>query len=307
MKQTTFTLLFFCAIALLSCRKDNNQPGIREYDDDQIKNYISANGISGMSRDTSGMYYKIIQTGSGTPIQYTDNISIVYSVRSVDGKFIAEDTVVNHLQSYVGHIASTGYPIGFGITGVQQAIRDILKYRGGSMRLLVPSRLAYGVAGAGSGSSSVATRIAGNQSLDIYIHVISDQAAYDKATITKFIAANNLGANVFEDPDGYWYNLRTPGTGTVPINDNSTVTMTYTVRLLNDNIVDQYNPSAPTQAFEIPELIKGVQLGLKKHATAGALLTFVIPSAKAYGKEVAGSVPANSVLRFEVQVLATSP
>jgi hypothetical protein len=45
-------------------------------------------------------------------------------------------------------------------------VYNLLKHKGASMRLLVPSRLAYGKTGYGSGSvTNVNSRIAGNQSL----------------------------------------------------------------------------------------------------------------------------------------------
>lgn len=307
MKQTTFTLLFFAVIALASCRKNDTNPTLVEFDDEQIKTYMTANGISGLTRDTSGMYYKIITPGTGAPIEYSDNLSIVYTVRSVDGKYSSTDTIINHFQDYVGRLADSGFPLGFGVIGVQRAVHDLLKYKGASMRLMVPSRLGYGVTGAGSGSSSVsAGRIAGNQCLDLYIHVINNQDDYDKATIRNFITANNLGASAIEDADGYWCNIRTPGTGTVPITDNTTITATYTARLLNGTIVDQYNLTGGT-TFEIPSLVVGVRDGLKKYGRAGSLITFIIPSAKAYGKVVNGAIPANSNIRFEVQIISVNP
>lgn len=307
MKQTNFTLLFFAVITLMACNKDKYDVTITQYDDEQIKNYISANGITGMTRDGSGMYYKIINSGSGKAIEYSDNISIVFTARTVDGRFVSEDTVINHYQGYAGHISSTGYPLGFGVKGLQQAVHDILKYRGASMRILIPSNLAYGVGGAGAGSSEVSTRIGGNQCLDVYVHLISDQEKYDQSVIKNFIASNNLGSSVLEDPtDHYWYNIRTPGTGTVPINENSTITATYTVRLLNGTVVNEYNLVGGA-LLEIPNQIKGLQAGLKKYATAGALITFVFPSSLAYGTTSATGIPANSVIRYEIQVIATAP
>ncbi|MFD2145139.1 hypothetical protein [Mucilaginibacter antarcticus] len=211
MKQTTFTFLFFTVIALASCRKDKNELTLNEYDDEQIQTYMTVNGVSGLTRDTSGMFYKTISPGIGAPIEYSDNVAIVYTVQSIDGKYASTDTVANHYQGFAGQIANTGFPLGFGVIGVQRAVHDLLKRKGGSIRVIIPSRLDYGVAGAGSGSSSVsAGRIAGNQSLDLYIHVVDNQAQHDKIAIQKFIANSNLGSSVFEDPDGYFYNIRTP-------------------------------------------------------------------------------------------------
>jgi FKBP-type peptidyl-prolyl cis-trans isomerase FkpA len=307
MKQTTFTFLLFATIALVSCRKDNYGPTIKEYDEDQIKSYINANGISGMIRDTSGMYYNIITPGTGTAIDYSDNIAVVFSVRSVDGKYISVDTIRNHFQEFAGHITSIINPLGIGVSGVQSAIHNILKYRGGAVRLIVPSRLAYGTGGAGSGSSELTSgRIAGNQCLDYYIHIIDNQAAYDVASIKRYLANNNLTSVMQYDPAGFWYQISTPGTGTIPITENSTIGITYTASLFNGTVVDQYN-SAPPVNFDVPDLIQGVQIALKKYATAGALVRIIMPSSLAYGKSVAGLVPSNSCFRFDVQVVSVSP
>lgn len=308
MKQTTFTFLLFATIALVSCRKDNYGPTIKEYDEDQIKSYISTNGITGMTRDTSGMYYSISNPGTGAVIDYSDNISVVFSVRSVDGKYISVDTITNHFQQFAGHITSIVNPLGIGVQGVQLAIHNILNHRGGAMRLIVPSRLAYGTSGAGSGSSELTSgRIAGNQCLDYYIHVIDDQAAYDNASIKRYLANNNLTSVMQYDPAGFWYQIDVPGTGTVAITENSTIQMTYTASLFNGNVVDQYNDASNLQPFDVPDLIQGVQIALKKYATAGTLIRIIMPSSLAYGKTGSGSVPPNSCFRFDAQVRSISP
>lgn len=318
MKQTTFTLLLFSIIALVSCRKDKYDPTIKEYDDDQIKSYVSTNGITGMQRDTSGIYYKITDPGlTGSDIQYPDTISMVFTIRSIDGKYISSDTIANHYAGVAGHIYGTVSPLGLNVPGLQSAIHDILKHPGGIMRVIIPSHLAYGVSGAGSGSSTITTnRIAGNQSLDYYVHIIgnrradathpSDQEAYDQMVIKNYIGTNGL-TTMKQDPEyGYWYSIGVPGTGTVPITDNSTVSVTYTTELLNGTIADQYNVDGPGQPFDIPDLIKGVQFSLKKYATTGTLMTVLIPSHLAYGN-IASSIPPNSCVRYDVRVLAVAP
>ncbi|MBC7401130.1 MAG: FKBP-type peptidyl-prolyl cis-trans isomerase [Mucilaginibacter sp.] len=307
MKQTTFTFLLFATIALVSCRKDNYGPTIREYDEDQIKSYISTNGITGMTRDTSGIYYNISNAGTGAAIDYSDDISVVFSVRSVDGKYVSTDTISNHFQEFAGHITNINRPLGIGVPGVQLAIHNIINHHGGAAHIIVPSRLAYGVSGAGSGSSSLTSgRIAGNQSLDYYIHIVDNQAAYDVASIKRYLANNNLTSVMQYDPAGFWYQISTPGTGTVPITDNSTIGVTYTASIFNGLVVDQYN-STPAQSFDVPDLIQGVQIALKKYATAGALIRIIMPSSLAYGKTTAGLVPANSCFRFDVQVVSVAP
>jgi FKBP-type peptidyl-prolyl cis-trans isomerase FkpA len=311
MKQTIFTFLFFTAIVLVSCRKDKYNPNIAQYDDDQITAYIKANGLTGMVRDTSGIYYKIITPGTGSVIQYTDSISMVYTLSSFDRKYISADTIINHFEDFTGHIAAKGYPY-----GLQFAIHNILNHTGGIMRLLIPSHLAYGVSGTGSGSSSVNnSRISGNQCLDYYIHIIASQEdaaktnnqdVYDQRVIKNYIAANGLSSSMKQDPSGIWYSISTPGTGTVAITDSSTVTATFTVALFNLTIASQYNISGGA-SIDIPDLIPGMQTALKKYATAGTLMTVLIPSSLAYGKSAQSPIPSNSCVRYDIQIVGVSP
>jgi FKBP-type peptidyl-prolyl cis-trans isomerase FkpA len=305
MKQTIFTILLFTAIGLVSCKKDKYEPDIKQYDEDQITAYIKANNLTGMIRDTSGIYYKIANPGAGTAIQYTDSISMVYTLNSFDGKYISNDTTTNHFENFVGHINATGYPL-----GLQNAIYNIVNHRGAIARLLIPSHLAYGVSGTGSGSSTLTnSRISGNQSLDYYIHIISDQNAYDQLVIKNYLASNGLTGSIKQDPSGIWYLITTPGTGTVAITDSSTITATYTLKIFNGTIVDQYNTGGGV-SIDIPDIIKGMQYALKNYATAGTLMSVIIPSSLAYGKTPHSSivtVPANSCIRYDIQLLDVSP
>jgi FKBP-type peptidyl-prolyl cis-trans isomerase FkpA len=175
MKQTIFTLLLFSTLGLFSCRKDKLQPNVQQYDQTEIQNYIAANNITGMLKDTaggdtSGIYYKILIPPTGTTrLTYSTNVYFVFSLRSFDGLYTNVDTILNHFGGYVGHITNNALPY-----GLEVAILNDLKYGGGSMRILIPSRLAYGLSGYGSGSSTIAnTRIAGNQCLDYYVHMIT--------------------------------------------------------------------------------------------------------------------------------------
>lgn len=308
MRRYTYTLLFFGLLALVACRRDRYNPTITQYDDDQIKAYMSANGLSGFSRDTSGIYYKLLNPGRDTALQYTNNVSMVFTVKSVDGKYTSSDTLFNHYDGFLGHISTTTSPLGLDVVGLQQAIHDIVKRNGAIARIIVPSKLAYGVSGAGSGSSSnTAGRIAGNQSLDYYVHLIGDtvaQEAYDDMVIKNYITTNNI-TNIQKDPAGYWYQIREAGPGTVPITYQSSIIVTYTMTLLDGSIASQNNTTNGV-AMDIPDLIPGVQMAMKKYGRAGALLTFLFPSRLGYGK-LTTSLPPNSVLKYDVRILSVSP
>lgn len=308
MKQAIFTLLLLSTIGLISCRKTQVDLDIKQYDQEQIDSYISTNGITGMQRDlsggdTTGIYYKIILPGNGVGYKYTDSISFVYTIKTFDGLYNSSDTILNHYSLYVGQITQTGLP-----SALQLMVKNVLK-KGGSMRILIPSRLAYGVKGAGSGSSSTAnTKIAGNQCLDYYIHAINDQDAYDDGVIVKYIAANSL-TGYQKAPSGLYYKINKAGTGTVPITDNTVININYVGSLLNGTVFDSYvtADNASGTSFEVPVMVLGVREGAKNYCTKGSNVSFIMPSRLGYGSGATGKIVPNSCIRFDMVVVDTTP
>jgi FKBP-type peptidyl-prolyl cis-trans isomerase FkpA len=261
--------------------------------------------------DTSGIYYKIIQHGTGTPLTYSDNVSFVFTLKSFDGKYSSTDTIVNQYLGYIGHITTGGLPY-----GLELAIINDLKYSGGSMRVLIPSYLAYGVNGYGSGSINVAgSHIAGNQCLDYYVHVINKQpdtvaqAKYDDLVINNYLVANNLTG--YTNDGGTYYKITTQGSGTDPITENTTAEVEYNERLLNGTVLGGINPTADpgvdSTSFEIPALIPGVTRMLEKHAVKGTVISMIIPSGQAYGLLSPTGTPPNACLRYEFTIIDVSP
>lgn len=299
MKLKFFTLLLLSAICFVSCRKIANDPDIKQYDQLQIQNYIAANGISGMVRDTAGgdttgTYYKIITPGTGARVDYPSIVSYVYTLRSFDGKYAITDTVVNHSYGVLGHILPNGLML---------AIRNDLKNLGGQMRVLIPSHLAYGKNGyvQGGGSTTIANgRIAGNQGLDITVNLIADETAYDQLVIKNYMAANNLSGYT-ETSDGLWYKITTPGTGAT-IYDDSSITLNYTLYLMNNTNPDA-NMYASTNTYLINDLsiqVNGFVEGLKLLGKGGGAISIIVPSNLAYGTTSTGGIPSNACLRWDI-------
>jgi FKBP-type peptidyl-prolyl cis-trans isomerase FkpA len=315
MKQTIFTFLLLSTIGFISCRKTGTEPNIVQYDQTQIQNYIKANGITGMQQDTvggdtSGIYYKTILPGSGAPLAYSDEVSFVFTLKSFDGLYSSTDTIVNQYLGYIGHISSAGLPVGLEI-----AIMNDLKYSGGSMRVLIPSYLAYGVNGYGSGSISVAgSHIAGNQCLDYYVHIIDKQpdtvaqAKYDDQVINNYLVAQNL-KSLYTNDGGVYYRIQTAGSGTDPITDNTTIQATYNERLLNGTVLGGANQTTgiDSTAFDLPTLIPGVTRMLEKHAVKGTVISMILPSGQAYGISSPSGTPPNACLRYEFTIVNVSP
>jgi FKBP-type peptidyl-prolyl cis-trans isomerase len=317
MKQKIFTLLLISAIGLVSCRKDKIEQNIKQYDESQIQNYISTHGITGMKKDTTGgdttgIYYKIILPGkivppatTLVPLDYPDIVSYVFQLSSFDGKYISTDTIQNHLEDYLGHLTNDALP-----AGLQLAIKNLVKYKGASARLLIPSHLAYGVSGYGSGSSSSTnTKIAGNQCLDYYVHIIDDYKTYDEQVIKNNwditgytrVQSTTLPGNY------YYYKTLTSGTGTNPIGESTIINCTYTGSLLNGTVFDGGNNGTNTVNPTISTLVPGVKEALENFAVAGTKISIIIPSTLGYANTSSGTIPVNSVLRFTFQIITTTP
>jgi FKBP-type peptidyl-prolyl cis-trans isomerase FkpA len=311
MRQKFFTLLLIAAIGLVSCRKDKVEQNIKQYDESQIQSYITANGITGMQKDTSsldsaGIYYKLILPPKvDTLLDYPDKVSIVFTVRSLDGKYTSADTINNHIEDYLGHLTSDALPY-----GLQIAIKNIVKHKGASARLMIPSHLAYGVSGYGSGSSTnVNTKIAGNQSLDYYVHIISDYKTYDEQVIknnfdvTGYVRKNSL----LKPGNFYYYKILNPGTGGTPITVNSTITATYTGSLLNGTVFDGSNNGDNISApLVVSSLVPGVQEALQQNVVVGTKISIIVPSTLGYANTSSGTIPINSVLRFTFVIVSVA-
>ncbi len=123
------------------------------------------------------------------------------------------------------------------------------------------------------------------------------QADLDDKIITDYISNNHLNAT--KTGSGLYYVISTQGTGAQP-NGNSNVTVNYKGTLKDGSVFDQ-SPAAGS-TFNLGNVIKGWQEGIPyfKKGGKGMLL---IPSALGYGSQATGSIPANSVLIFNIDLI----
>ena len=124
------------------------------------------------------------------------------------------------------------------------------------------------------------------------------QAAKDDVAIQAYISANNITAA--KDPSGVYYQVITAGTGAYPTT-NSLITVNYTGKLLNGTMFD----SGSLHSVALNTMIRGWQYGIP-HVNTGGRILLLIPSALGYGNATQGSIPANSVLVFTVDVTGIS-
>lgn len=93
--------------------------------------YASAEGIN-TTRHSSGLYYEIISPGNGAVPSANSKVFVTYTGKLLDGRTFDQQT----------DAAKTGWTLGSLIPGWQIGLPLIQK--GGHIKLIVPSSLAYG-------------------------------------------------------------------------------------------------------------------------------------------------------------------
>lgn len=111
---------------------------------------------------------------------------------------------------------------------------------------------------------------------------------------------NTTYPNAIQHPNGFFYEILAPGTGTVTPTVCSYITIKYAGYLTSGFKFDE-NTSGAT--FPLGGLIVGWQKGVPLIKTGGSINLYLPPSL-GYGNTAVGSVPANSILVFNIQLLA---
>lgn len=120
----------------------------------------------------------------------------------------------------------------------------------------------------------------------------------EEATIINYAATHGITATAHSS--GLYYQIINPGSGATPT-ASSGIKVKYTGKLMNDQIFDQQT-SAAVGPFGLGGLIKGWQIGLPL-IQKGGTIKLIIPSSLGYGCNGFGSVPGNSVLYFEIELV----
>jgi FKBP-type peptidyl-prolyl cis-trans isomerase len=127
-----------------------------------------------------------------------------------------------------------------------------------------------------------------------------EQLQKDKQSIDAYLASKNI-TGTSTDPDNYGirYKITTLGQGIKPILDDS-IKVNYTIKLLPTEIVAE-NPSS-SKSLLLAKQIPAWQIGLPL-MNENSKATFYVPSGLAYGRVAQSSVPANSNLIIEIELL----
>ncbi|MEN9684524.1 MAG: hypothetical protein RLZZ28_310 [Bacteroidota bacterium] len=135
-----FGLILVISLSILvdSCGKTSDggcQPASIASENAQMVAYCTANGIN-YQTDPSGLLYEIILPGSGLSPNSTSTIAVVYTGKLLNGTTF--DATSNPIQLSLSSVID-GWKIGL----------PLIK-KGGRIKLIIPSALAYSCAGAGN-------------------------------------------------------------------------------------------------------------------------------------------------------------
>ncbi len=295
---------FALAIGFVAGCKDQEYYSFEELDNKNILEYIQQNNLTVQQYKQTDLFYQLLEEGTGSPIDYRKSVPVVYTVKSLDGKYSASDTLNgnNRYAEFFGYFpfgnAAAGTPTVERTGDFKEVIREILKKTNGKVRIIVPSRLMYGRKGV------PAQGIPPNASLDYVVTVHDNFTDYEDGVIRNMIGKAGLAIDEFEKTaDNVYFKILEPGTGD-PITVDSTVTVSYILKnpaggVLQTN--DSYESRLSNNILGFQDMVTKVKKGGK--------IRFFLPSPVAYGvggsfdtRTQTYSIPQFFSLDYEVTV-----
>lgn len=123
-------------------------------------------------------------------------------------------------------------------------------------------------------------------------------SAAEIQNVQNYLTTNNITGTT-QHPSGFFYKISVAGSGSSVVNLCSGVTVKYVGKLTNGTVFDQ---NAAGVSFTLGGLIIGWQKGIPLIKTGGKI-TLYIPPSLGYGSQAAGSIPPNSILIFDIELV----
>lgn len=256
----------------------------------QIDDYLQASAAQDVIYDqASGIRFQVFHYGDGP---------VPSSTQAVEGTF--DGSLFN----------SSGVFTPFASGDVDDNLADItpdgLRYiysvilEGSSARIYLPSNYGYGENGT--------TGVPGNSILvyDVNLQKVEmttiqeNQFKTDTAKIGDYIREFQPG--FVKKRSGIYFKQTEAGTG-IPPNPYDVVTMKYTLRILGENGPGDKIEDNTLTDMPIFQLINGMKIGLQL-IQKGGKATIYMPSYLGYGAAKNGSIPANSILIFDIELVS---
>lgn len=301
-----FPILMASAFFFMLACEEREYQTIEELDNENIQAYIRQNNLTVTRYKETNLFYQVLEPGTGRDIDFRNQYPIVYSIRSLDGKYMANDTLAynNRYAELFGY-----YPFGAAYANrpevertedFKEVIKEVLQKTNGKIRIIVPSRLlTYGR----NGNSSLG--IPPNASMDYVISIHDNFEDYEDAVIQQMIANAGLDLADFEKTESnIYYHILSPGTGDV-ITSDSTINATYTLKDPAGTVRD----SGEKASFNLNGGVITSWTEIIPKIRKGGKIRFFTPSQNGYG--VQGIVPSTGTpgmapflsLDFEVEAV----
>lgn len=267
--------------------EEKKQSNFAIYDAEVLKRYPTA------KKTPAGLWYVITKEGIGERPQLNDNVFVHYAGKLANGKEF--DNSFKRQQ-----------PINFSL-GTQNIIKGwnegiALLNTGAEAILIIPDSLGYGDRAMGADIPAGSTLIFDVKLVEFKKAEPLDFASNEKLVLQKFPTAKKT-------PSGYYVVEQVAGTGSNPT-ANSKVKLHMKFELANDQKLDNSEMRGEPYEFDLSQLQLPPTLidGITKMKTGGRS-TFIIPAALGYGDKPMfnGSIPANSSLIFEINLLEILP
>lgn len=281
--------------------------------DSAIEAYLKANKLYDINVTPDGIYYTITKNGTGLNPLPNDFVSVGYTGYLLNGTQFSSSKTNNKPLSF---------QLGAGkvIKGWEKGIP--LFKEGGVGKLFIPAKLAYG-------NSAYGQFITPNSPLifDIELLSLTPLAEYElnkqkelylaqekqriqdsilsinqKTMIEKYIADNKL--KTFTTPSGLIYVVDEQGTG-AKVENGKTAYIHYVGTLLDGSKFDSSRDRGAPFSFVVGtgRVIRGWDEGLPLF-NVGGKGKLIIPPSLGYGARAMGpSLPGNSVLIFDIEVM----
>ena len=140
----------------------------------------------------------------------------------------------------------------------------------------------------------------GTDPIDIPTPIVDpvQQLATDKQLIKDYLSTNNIEAE--ETESGLHYTVETMGDGAI-IESTSVINALFRGYLLDGTTFSETNECSP-QTLTLSTIIPGFQEGVQKFQVGGKG-TLYIPSGLAFGSQSSQTIPANSVVAFDIEIV----
>ncbi|MEL6590295.1 MAG: FKBP-type peptidyl-prolyl cis-trans isomerase [Bacteroidota bacterium] len=279
-----------------------------------IKEFLSKRNLP-FEETPEGIFYHMNNEGSGPQPQDGQYVQVHYTGKFLDGRKF--DSSVDRDMPFVFKIGAQQV-----IPGWDQGLK--LFSVGQSGTLYLPPELAYGAQGAGDAIPPNASLIFEIELLDILDEAgfakhqeeerkrqeemirefIEKQMAIDLPLIQQW--GRERGLILQRTDSGLHYTIEKQGQGG-HATPGSNVSVHYTGKLLNGQVFDSsYSRQQPISfTLGAGQVIQGWDEGLTL-LQEGGRGTLLIPSVLGYGPRDMGSIPPNSVLVFDVELVKVS-